>query len=306
MKLPQWLVWKCFNQYINVRFMSIVYSPMLNISNLTCFKWNAITAVFNVNGGVFLNSKKRRHSVKFQFCMLYINFWSEHLSVQFDDICFSTVVLPVWTPYSGAQRSDDARGDCLVVCPLPNSSIDQPRMVHSVTGYVLFVTSQYYVIFTFANQRFSAGCWYNMHIILHALSLPAIVQCVTIMDTNYRRSKLGDRSKAQQHSTLTQSQARSQGATGAIDPPFPKVALTIFGLIKLFMCKPKKCDSANQRNCLKKTILLQLLVESDQSSRLMVYQLCLITQTLCIVQILETSCHGWPLPKVWAPCGSWS
>jgi len=38
----------------------------------------------------------------------------------------------------------------------------------------------------------------------------------------------------------------------AIAPPIPKVALTIFRLIKLLMCKPKKYVSANQRNYLKK------------------------------------------------------
>jgi len=32
-----------------------------------------ITAVFNVNGGVFLNSTKIMHFVKFQFYMLHIN-----------------------------------------------------------------------------------------------------------------------------------------------------------------------------------------------------------------------------------------
>ena len=43
------------------------------------------------------------------------------------------------------------------------------------------------------------------------------------------------------------------GAMRAIPPnPIPKVALTIFRLIKLLMCKPRKCISANQRNCLKK------------------------------------------------------
>jgi len=47
------------------------------------------------------------------------------------------------------------------------------------------------------------------------------------------------------------------------------------------MCKPKKCVSANQRNCFKKPILLQLLVERDQSS--MFFQLPMINQTLCIV-----------------------
>ena len=37
-------------------------------------------------------------------------------------------------------------------------------MVVIVTGYTLFVTSQYDVIFTFANKRFGEVCWHNMHI----------------------------------------------------------------------------------------------------------------------------------------------
>jgi len=44
---------------------------------------------------------------------------------------------------SGVQGSGNARGDCLIVCPLPNSSIEQWRMVVIITGYTLFVTSQY-------------------------------------------------------------------------------------------------------------------------------------------------------------------
>ena len=48
--------------------------------------------------------------------------------------------------------------------PLPNSSIEQWRLVIIVTGYKLFVTSQYDVIFTFAKQRFSEVCWHNMNI----------------------------------------------------------------------------------------------------------------------------------------------
>jgi len=47
-----------------------------------------------------------------------------------------------------------ARGECLIGCPLPNSSIEQWRLVVTVTGYTLFVTSQYDVVFTFAKQRF--------------------------------------------------------------------------------------------------------------------------------------------------------
>ena len=47
---------------------------------------------------------------------------------------------------------------------LPNSSIEQWCMLVIVTGYTLFVTSQYDVIFTFANQRFCDISWHNMHI----------------------------------------------------------------------------------------------------------------------------------------------
>jgi len=50
------------------------------------------------------------------------------------------------------QRSGDARGDYLIGCPLPNSSIERWRMVVISTGYTLFVTSQYDVILTFANN----------------------------------------------------------------------------------------------------------------------------------------------------------
>jgi len=70
------------------------------------------------------------------------------------------------------------------------------------------------------------------------------------------------------------------GGNGGYFPTIPKVALTIFKLIKRLMFKPKKYVSANQRNCLK-TILLQVLVEPDQSS--MVYQLPMINHALYIV-----------------------
>jgi len=43
-----------------------------------------------------------------------------------------------------------------------------------------------------------------MHIVLHELSLLVVVQRVTVMNINYQRSKLGNRSKTQ-HSTLPQS-----------------------------------------------------------------------------------------------------
>jgi len=37
-------------------------------------------------------------------------------------------------------------------------------MVVIATGYALFLTSQYDVIFTFANQCFGEVCWHNLHI----------------------------------------------------------------------------------------------------------------------------------------------
>jgi len=45
-----------------------------------------------------------------------------------------------------------------------------------------------------------------MHIILHAISLLVVAQCVTVMNVNYERFKLEDRSKIQH---LTQRQSSS-------------------------------------------------------------------------------------------------
>jgi len=60
-------------------------------------------------------------------------------------------------------------------------------------------------IFTLANQRFGEGCWHNMPIILHALSLLVVVQCVAVMNI-YQRSKLGDRSKTRGALNATKEQ----------------------------------------------------------------------------------------------------
>ena len=47
-------------------------------------------------------------------------------------------------------------------------------------------------------------------------------------------------------------QARCQGVQwGKLPPTIPNVALAIFRIITLLMCKPKKCVSAYQRNCQK-------------------------------------------------------
>jgi len=88
-----WYHWKLVTFSANVEPVD-----SRSIGKLTYSEWKTMTAVFNVNGGAILNTKQIMHLVKFQFRMLYINFWSEHLSVQFDGICFSAVVLPVWTP----------------------------------------------------------------------------------------------------------------------------------------------------------------------------------------------------------------
>jgi len=57
-------------------------------------------------------------------------------------------------------------------------------MVVIVSGHTVFVTSQYDVIFTFANQRFGEAYFHNIRIILHALPFLAVVQCVTVIHIN--------------------------------------------------------------------------------------------------------------------------
>jgi len=53
-------------------------------------------------------------------------------------------------------------------------------------------------------------------------------------------------------------------ATGAMSPQFQN-----FQVNKIFEYEPKKYFSANQRNCLKEPILLQLLVEHKHVSDLL-------------------------------------
>jgi len=108
-----------------------------------------------------------------------------------------------WHSWSVSCRNLVIPGATAWLCAsLPNYSIEQWRMTVIVTGYTLFVMSQYNAIFTFANQRFAEVCWHILHIILHALS-SLVVQCVTVMNISYQRSKLGDRSKTQ-HSSQRQ------------------------------------------------------------------------------------------------------
>jgi len=63
-------------------------------------------------------------------------------------------------------------------------------MVAIVTGYTLFVTSQYDVIFTFANQCFGEVCGHNLHILGRRNSGRAgvAVKMLTAMET-YKKQK---------------------------------------------------------------------------------------------------------------------
>jgi len=62
-------------------------------------------------------------------------------------------------------------------------------------------------------------------------------------------------------------QARSYGGQWGKATPSPNS--NVFRLIKYLKYKPKKYFSANQRNCLKEPILLQLLVEHKLVSDLL-------------------------------------
>ena len=87
MKLPEWLVWKCFKQCINICFVSIVYSLMLSISKITYFKWKMITAVLNVNGGVYLN-----HGLQNFFFKGRINYYATDRGLDIRNVIFSGYV----------------------------------------------------------------------------------------------------------------------------------------------------------------------------------------------------------------------
>ena len=96
--------------------------------------------------------------------------------------------------YKSAEFCQFSEAIAWMCAPLQNPSIEQWRMVVIGTGYTSFVTSQYDVMSTFADQRLGEVCWHTMNIILHALSLLVVVQYVTVMSIN-QRSKLGGRSK---------------------------------------------------------------------------------------------------------------
>ena len=90
-------------------------------------------------------------------------------------------------------------------------------------------------------------------------------------------------------------QARSQ-EEGNCPPPNSESSTNNFQGYQAFDVQAKEMRQRKSTKLLEKPILLQLLVEHDQSS--MVYQLHVINQTVCIVQMLKNSCHSWPLPEV--------
>jgi len=62
----------------------------------------------------------------------------------------------------------------------------QCHMVVIYIWCVLFVTSQFDVIFMFPNQRFGEVCWHNMHILPYAFSL---FYELLALNMNYQCSK---------------------------------------------------------------------------------------------------------------------
>jgi len=64
-----------------------------------------------------------------------------------------------WHIPTGVQRSGDGRGDCLIGCPPYEILVLSSGVWWSLLlDICCFVTSQYDVIFTFANQRFDEVC----------------------------------------------------------------------------------------------------------------------------------------------------
>jgi len=98
---------------------------------------------------------------------------------------------------SGVERSGNARGDSLIGCPIPNSSIEQWHMLVIVTGYTLFVASHHDVISTFANNvllKFvDIICRYASILRRPCYSARTLftrccrLQCVTVMNMHHQR-----------------------------------------------------------------------------------------------------------------------
>jgi len=90
-----------------------------------------------------------------------------------------------WAPCDSVPPLIRGYGAWLIrLWPLPNSSIEQWRMVVIVTGYTLSVTSQFDNICSFVNKTFwrSLLTQHAYYSTVHALSLLVVVQCVTVMN----------------------------------------------------------------------------------------------------------------------------
>jgi len=126
--------------------------------------------------------------------------------------------------------------------PLTNAGFEHWRMVAIVTGYTLFVTSQYDIIFPFANQRFGEVCWHNMHSILHELTLLVVVQCITrhtirpilagtvpvlrVLSRPVNQNVPVSHSVSQDSPTQWRSEAKCRPGPANKVPPFPHLKFT--------------------------------------------------------------------------------
>jgi len=127
---------------------------------------------------------------------------------RFRYIPMTLIISRYFLSVGGAQRCGNARGDCLIVCPPTKFQYWAVADGGHHCPWIFAVCDVTICRHAFTNQRYGEVCWHNMHITLHALSL-LVVQCVTVMNIDYQRSKFGDRSK-RQHSSLGQSSSLLQ------------------------------------------------------------------------------------------------
>ena len=87
-------------------------------------------------------------------------------------------------PGSGVQRSGEAWGDFLIVCPLTKFSPWATAYGgHCYCIYTVCDVTLWRHIHV-CKPMFWQVCWQSMHTILYTLSLLAVVQCVTVINVN--------------------------------------------------------------------------------------------------------------------------
>ena len=97
--------------------------------------------------------------------------------------------------WTSVLRSVACRG---LVMPGATAWLDAPYQILVLSSGVwwsllldtLFVTSQFWRHIHVCKPTFGGVCWHNMHIILYALSLLVVAQCVTVMNIHYQRSQV--------------------------------------------------------------------------------------------------------------------